>query len=274
MSASARKRREDILARIYEQGHVTVGDLARDMDISESTIRRDLRILADERVLELVHGGAVLGRGTDLSFRSKSTRNVEAKRIIGRLAAELVSDGEQILLDSGTTCFQMAPFLRCRRGLLVIVNSTRLAMELNASGLSTILLGGQYRPDRMDTVGPLATSSLDQLRGYQAFIGSDGLSTEFGLTAGDIDSAHLYRLAISNARETVLVADHTKFQTPSLFKIVGFDAISRIVTDRRPSPEWMEFLTSNGIELVYPREGTGEEKGNGREKPTGKSQRS
>jgi DeoR/GlpR family transcriptional regulator of sugar metabolism len=255
MSSQTRQRRESILARIYEQGHVIVKDLARDMGSSESTIRRDLRVLADERALELVHGGAVLTRSSDLSFRSKSMRNVEAKRVIGRLAADLVSDGDQILLDSGTTCFQMASFLRSKRGLLVIVNSTRLAMELNASGLSVILLGGQYRPARMDTIGPLATASLDQLRGYLAFIGADGLSVDFGLTAGDIDSADLYRLAVANARETVLLADHSKFQTPSLFKIVGFDAISRIVTDRQPPPEWTEFLESRKVQVIYPGEG-------------------
>jgi DeoR/GlpR family transcriptional regulator of sugar metabolism len=90
MSSQTRQRRESILARIYEQGHVIVADLAREIGNSESTIRRDLRVLADERALELVHGGAVLGRANDLSFRSKSMRNVEAKRVIGRLAADLV----------------------------------------------------------------------------------------------------------------------------------------------------------------------------------------
>ena len=254
MDPDAQQRRDLIMVRVCERGHVTVRDLARDTGLSESTIRRDLRILADRRELELVHGGAVVGRANDLSFHYKSTRNVEAKRIIGRLAAELVSDGDQILLDSGTTCFQMTPSLRTKRGLLVIVNSTRLATELNTSGLSVILLGGQYRTARMDTIGPLAMAALDQLRGYLAFIGADGLSREFGLTAGDIDSAHLYRLAIGNARQTTLLADHTKFESPSLFKIVGFEAISRVVTDVQPSVEWMEFFQAKGIQVVYPRE--------------------
>lgn len=253
MSASARQRREHIMARIYEQGHVSVKDLSRELGISESTMRRDLGILAGTGGLELAHGGAWLKRSNDFSFRAKSLRNVEAKRIIGRLAAEMIADGDQIFLDSGTTCFEMAPFLRRKPGLLVIVNSTRLAMELNTSGLSLILLGGQYRPDRMDTVGPLATATLDQLRGYLAFVGVDGMSMEFGLTASDIDSAHLYAKAIRNARRTVLLADHSKFETPSLFKIVEFDAISEIVTDRAPSSEWLEFLTGRGIGVVFPQ---------------------
>jgi DeoR family transcriptional regulator, aga operon transcriptional repressor len=253
MSMNTQQRKSKILSQVYEQGHVMVKDLADGLAVSEATVRRDLRALADEDQLELVYGGATLVRNSDFSFRSKGMRNIEAKRIIGRLAAELVSGDDQIFVDSGTTCFEMAPFLKRKRGLSIIVNSARLAFELaETQGLSVIGLGGQYRPDRMDTVGPLAASTLDQLRGFIAFIGADGLSQDFGVTAADIDSAHIYRLAVRNARETILMVDHTKFLTPSLFKIVDWDAVSRLVTDQEPLPEWMEFLDSRGIETLYP----------------------
>jgi len=124
---------------------------------------------------------------------------------------------------------------------------------LNVPTLSVIMLGGQFRNDRMDTVGPLTSAMIEQLRGYQAFIGADGLSMDFGITAGDIDSAYLNRQVIRNAREAILVVDHTKFMTPSLFKLAEFEAISRIVTDRRPLPEWEAFLKSKGIDVVYPK---------------------
>jgi len=78
------------------------------------------------------------------------------------------------------------------------------------------------------------------------------MSADFGVTAADIESAHIYRLAVRNARETILLVDHTKFLAPSLFKIVDWDAISRLVTDQKPLPEWMEFLDSRGIEAIYP----------------------
>lgn len=225
--------------------------------ISEATIRRDLRALADDHQLELVYGGATVVRNADVSFRSKGLRNVEAKRIIGRLAAELVADNDQIFIDSGTTCFELAPFLKRKRGLSVIVNSARLAVELgDVQGLSVITIGGQYRPDRMDSVGPLAAQTLDQLRGFITFIGADGLSPDFGVTAADIESAHIYRLAVRNGRETILLVDHTKFMAPSLFKIVDWDAISRLVTDQKPLPEWIEFLDSRGIETIYPNHKT------------------
>lgn len=252
VSHSSQQRRERILAEVFEKRHVNARDLAACMDVSEATVRRDLKSLAEDGQLEVVYGGATLRRSSDFSFRSKGMRNVAAKQAIGSLAARLVGDNEQIFLDSGTTCFEMAPLLKRRRGLSIIVNSARLALELDAPGLSVILIGGQYRPDRMDTVGPLATSTLDQLRGYVCFIGADGLGMDFGLAASDIESANLYRQAVRHARYTVLLVDHTKFVSPSLFKIVDWDPVQKLVTDQPPPAEWMDFLHSRGIEVFHP----------------------
>jgi len=230
-----------------------VKDLASRMGVSEATVRRDLRALAGERRVELVYGGAKLPRAGDYSFRAKSSRHMEAKQAIGALAAGLVADGDHLLLDSGSTCFEMVPGLRRKRGLSVITNSSRLVEELaGLPGIDLIILGGQYRPDRMDTVGPLAHATLDQLRGYTAFIGADGLGMEFGPAASDIESADLYRLAAKNGRETVLLADHSKFQTTSLFRIVAWNSVSRVVTDRPPGEDWKEFFEDRGIELLVP----------------------
>jgi DeoR/GlpR family transcriptional regulator of sugar metabolism len=252
MSASAQQRRQHVLAEVIERGHVSARDLAGSIAASEATVRRDLRALAEAGQVELVHGGATPRRHSDFSFRSKGQRNIEAKRIVGQLAAGLIGDDDQVFLDSGTTCFEVAPFLKRKRALRVIVNSARLALELDAPGLWVILLGGQYRPDRMDTVGPLALNALDQLRGYVCFIGADGLSTDFGLAAADMESADLYRRAVRNARQTVLLVDHTKFAAPSLFKIVDWDAVAKVVTDQPPDDRWSEFLSQRGIQTLYP----------------------
>lgn len=252
MRLSTRQRRDQILAEVYEKQRVTASGLAGLLEVSEATVRRDLRALAQESQIELHYGEATLPRNSDFSFRSKALRNADAKQIVGRLAADLVSDGEQIFLDSGTTCFEMAAGLKSKKGVSIIANSARLALELDTANLSVILLGGEYRPDRMDTVGPLATATLDQLRGFVAFIGSDGVNKEFGLTASDIESAHLHRIAVRNAREAVLLIDHAKFLAPSLCKIVDWDPISRVVTDKRPSADWMEFFEEKGIEVIYP----------------------
>ncbi len=251
MALATHQRRQRILAELLDKKHVTIRDLALNMGLSEATVRRDLKAMADDQQLTLVHGGATLPRNGDYSIQAKRVRQVEEKTVIGRLAADLVRDGDQVFLDSGTTCGAMAPDLRRRRGVTVITNSLRLAGELD--GLSVILLGGQYRADRMDAVGPITVSTLEQLRGYSAFLGADGLSMDFGPSAADIDSAHLHRLVVDHAREATLVVDHTKFASPSLFRIVEWHKISRLVTDQLPDQPWRDFLEQRGIDLVCPQ---------------------
>lgn len=255
MVYSGKQRKDYILEQIYRNGHVLVKDLAVELSISEATVRRDLKTMADAHELELIYGGATLKRHMDFSFRSKNIRNVEAKRRVGELAVQLIQDGDQIFLDSGTTTFQMAGLLKGKRSLSVIANSIRLAEELSGiPDVNIIMLGGQYRADRMDTVGPLAMEAMEQLRGYRAFIGADGVSMDFGLAASDIESSHLYRLVVRHARETILVLDHTKFEAPSLYKIVDWESVNMVVTDQAPTPEWQDFFKDKKVSLVTPGE--------------------
>lgn len=252
MSMTAQQRRQRILDEVFARRSATVVALAAAVEASEATIRRDLKALADEGQIELVYGGAAIRRSSDYSFHSKQQRNIEAKRVIGKLAADLIRDGDQVFLDSGTTCFEMVPHLKRKRGVSIVANSARLALELDSPNLGVILIGGQYRPGRMDCVGPLAVNELQQLRGYLCFLGADGISQDFGPSASDLESAHLNRMAVLGSREAILVADSTKFVTPSLFKIVDWDRVSRVVTDVRPDEQWLSFFESRGITLVLP----------------------
>ena len=246
------QRKEQILSFAYREGRVLVRNLAEQLGVSEATIRRDLHGLAAEGLLELTHGGASVVRGSDHSFLSKSMRNVESKKVIAGLAAELVQDGDQIFLDSGTTCFTMASCLRSKKHLSVIVNSVRIAQELKSPGVDTLLLGGQFRQDRMDTVGPIALETLEQLHGYRAFLGCDGLSIEAGLSSVDIESAHIIKVVSGNARENILLADSSKLGHPALYRIMDFEKISIVVTEKSPPDEWAEFFELNNINVLYP----------------------
>ena len=254
MGQATEERRKQIMVQLLDRKHVTVKELAASMDVSGATVRRDLKALADEEELLLVHGGADLPRTGDFSFRAKQLRAVDQKRIIGRLAAGLVLDADQVFLDSGTTCSEMVPYLKKMHDVTVLANSARLALELNAPGLKVFLIGGEYRPDRMDTVGPMAMSTLNQVRGYVAFIGADGLSTDFGPSASDMASAYLHRLVVENARQAVLLVDSSKFSGASLFQIVDWSGISKVVTDREPDEQWKRFFGEQNIEVIYPEE--------------------
>ncbi len=252
MSQATEERRRRIITQLLDKKHLTVKELAAAMQVSGATVRRDLKALAGEDEVLLVHGGATLPRQRDFSFRAKQLRAVQEKRVIGRLAAGLLADGQQVFLDSGTTCSEMVPHLKKMRDVTVLCNSARLALQLNGPGLSVFLIGGEYRPDRMDTVGPMAISALNQVRGYVAFIGADGLSVDFGPSASDAASAHLHRLVVENAREAVLLVDGSKFGAASLFQIVEWSRISKVVTDRAPDDEWRRFFDERHIAVICP----------------------
>lgn len=252
MLSDVNERKEKIISTAYKNGFVSVKEMAEELGVSEATVRRDIQAIAAEGLLEITHGGATVIKNSDYSFISKSLRNVEAKKTIAELAAELVKDGNQIFLDSGTTCFEMTKHLRIRKSVSVIVNSVRTAEELNAPGLNVLMLGGQYRPDRMDCVGPIAYQTLDKLRGYTAFLGTDGMSRDFGFTSIDIESANIFGLAVKNCKQAILLADSSKFDKPALYKIMDIRSISIVITEKRPTDEWRKLFDKNKIKLMYP----------------------
>src|SRR5436190_8476344 len=112
MSFLSQDRRRRIISEVFKRKHVTARDLAEQMEVSEATVRRDFKALADSGQVDLVYGGATLARNTDYSFGSKAKRNLAAKRAIAALAVGFISDNDQLLLDSGTTCFEVASLLK------------------------------------------------------------------------------------------------------------------------------------------------------------------
>lgn len=245
------QRKERLLDTLMDQGHIEVRQASERFDVSEATIRRDLRTMADEGLMELVYGGATLPRKGNYSFRSRKSRNMEAKRLIGKTAAALVRDGDSLFIDSGTTAECMVPHLLARKDLNIITNSNIVAATIGEQTQFQVLqLGGKFRYERMDSVGPFAEMVMQQLSGYRCFIGADGLGQTVGLSSTDVETAHLYKTAILHASETILLADHTKFGAPALYKIVGMEAVHRVVTDRMPTGEWPDFLNRLDIEII------------------------
>ena len=252
MSQATADRRKQIMSQLLEYKQVTVKDLAAAMEVSDATVRRDLKALADEQGLRLVHGGAALPRERDFSFQARRMRAVEEKKIIGQLASRLIRDGDHVFLDAGTTCSELVPHVKRMHEITILTNSARLALELDATGVQLFLIGGEYRPDRMDTIGPMAVNMLNQVRGYTALIGADGLSTDFGPSACYLASAHLHRQVVANAITTVLLVDHSKFRSASLFQIVEWSQISTVVTDQEPDDLWKQFFGDRNIMVMFP----------------------
>ena len=248
-------RKKSILDKLNVEGFVLVKEIAEGLGISETTVRRDLNELDAMGVLRQVYGGAARieqeGPGIRFSLSNRSTSCVDEKRWIGRYGAQLVQDGDILYIDAGTTSWEMIPHLRDRRDLTIISNSVRLLQCLDMIGHHSIIqLGGTLRPQRLDTIGTLAQIGIEQLRGFKAFQGGDGMDIDFGLSAIDHESAQLARIILSNARETIVLADHSKFDNPSLlYKIIEIDRINHIVTDRPLTPRWEEKCRSGSVHV-------------------------
>jgi DeoR/GlpR family transcriptional regulator of sugar metabolism len=249
-------RKKFILERIEREGSVLVKDIADQLAISETTIRRDLNELDAMGLLKQVYGGAVRleksGPGINFSISNRSTHQIEAKRKIGKCAASCVQDNDILYIDPGTTSWEMIPYLREKRNLTIISNSVRLLQCLDSIGHHNIVqLGGTLRPDRLDTVGTLAQIGIEQLRGFKAFQGGDGLDMEFGLSAVDHESALIAKIILGNAREVFVLADHTKFENPSLlYKIVDIEAMDYLITDRPLDESWAAKCRQSTVKVI------------------------
>ena len=258
MGHSAEIRKRFILECIENEGSVLVKDVADQLGISETTVRRDLNELDAGGRLKQVYGGAVRAeRGTpriNFSISRRSVREIQEKKRIGKCAAQFVHDEDIIYIDPGTTSWEMIPYLKDRRNLTIISNSVRLLQCLEYIGHHNIIqLGGTLRAERLDTVGTLAQLGIEQLRGFKAFQGGDGIDMDFGLSAVDHESALAAKIILANAKQIYILADHTKFDNPSLlYKIIDIDKINYLVTDRPLAPPWREKCRQLKVNVIVP----------------------
>ena len=247
------ERQAKILELIEEHGKVEVGDLSRSLGASEVTIRKDLKELHARGLLRRAHGGAVRAEtvSADPSLQIKAGLHAEEKRRIGAAAAALVADGESIILDSGTTTQQVARHLRDRRGLKVITNALNVAAALTGAGeVEVILLGGILRQNSGSLVGQFAEEMLRQFSVDKLFLAVDAVDLEFGLSTPNLDESHVNQAMVHAARETILVADSSKFGRRSLSRIVPLSEVTRVVTDRGLPESTRAGLRELGVELI------------------------
>ena len=255
MGVASEIRHKIILEQLGSMGRIFVKETARRLKVSEVTIRRDLLILQNKGLVKKTHGGAVLSSPeVSASVRFRQKQKLRAKKIIGKLAGQLIKDGDIIYLEAGSTCYEIIPFLKDRRNLTIIVNSLYLMDRLHElTGHKIIIIGGQYRPDRMDMVGPGAENAILQLCGFKAFTGADDITIDSGISGADIVTVGFTKLVLKRASEIIFVGDHTKFDNPALYKIAEIDQLDYIVTDSRPSKEWINAAKKKHIKLIYPK---------------------
>jgi DeoR family fructose operon transcriptional repressor len=249
----AEERQREILLSARKDGRVDVVALAAEHGVTTETIRRDLTVLERAGQLCRVHGGAIpierLGFEPALAARD-SVMTVEKERIAKVALAEIPQDGA-ILIDAGSTTRRLVEAIPVDRELTVIVNSPPLATLLaNRPQFSVIMLGGRVRGRTLATVDDWALQPLRHLHVDVAFIATNGLSVEHGLTTPDPAEASMKRAMIACARRTVLLADHTKVGNDYLARFGTIDDVDLFVTDSGLDPEIADELEVHGLRLV------------------------
>ncbi|WP_416370629.1 DeoR/GlpR family DNA-binding transcription regulator [Streptomyces sp. PR69] len=250
---------------VRANGAVSLRELARVVQTSEVTVRRDVRALEAEGLLDRRHGGAVLPGGftRESGFPQKSLSATAEKTAIADLAASLVEEGEAIVVGAGTTTQELARRLARVPGLTVVTNSLLVAQALaHANRVEVVMTGGTLRGANYALVGSGAEQSLQGLRVSRAFLSGSGLTAERGLSTSNMLSASVDRALVQAAAEVVVLADHTKLGTDTMFQTVPTDVITRLVTDEPPAHDdraatELQALADQGVQIAVAGAGAG-----------------
>lgn len=232
------ERQAHILAYLQAHRRATVAELAALLESSESTIRRDLQELEQARQLTRTHGGAVLAdhAGYEPTWQEKGVERADAKARIGATAAEMVEDGDTVLLDAGTTTWKIAVQLR-DRPITVVTNSLAVANELSTDFAGQlILLGGELRPTTGALVGPFTEQMLRQLHVDILFLGANGMH-EGGVTTPNAVEAATKRAMVGAAKHVVVASDGSKIGQTSFVHVCSWDVVHTLVTDQNVDDE-------------------------------------
>ncbi len=251
------ERRNLILEKLQDEKKVVVSELSTLFDVSEETIRRDLDKLDKEGLATKSYGGAVLNENTslDMPFNVRKKRNMQGKQLIAELVSGLVQEGEHIIVDPSTTAVAIAKALKTRKRLTVITNSIEVLVELSdVSGWDIISTGGTLRENYLALVGPKATDVIGSFHVDRAIISCKGLDMEQGITDSNEMFSQVKQTMLKSAKQRILAADYTKFDNIAFSKICGLSSVDMVVTDVRPSEEWMRYFAEKGIECLYGRE--------------------
>ncbi len=237
-----RIRQQKIADFVRKQGRARVEDLAGRFRTSHETIRRDLTALAENGQIQKFHGGAKRPGGDgEGPFRDRMARNAVAKRVIAEKAADLVSPGETLFIDTGSTTLMCADELARIAGLTVITNSTAIATTISDGGraAAVYLLGGRFDRDNRETAGPMALEQIRLFHADRALLTIGALDAEAGATNFSFDEAQVARAMLDNADTLVVVCDASKFGRTAGCRVCALDRIDDLVTDR-PVPAPLE----------------------------------
>lgn len=249
------ERREQIIQRLRQQGSVQVNDLSTLFGVSTVTIRNDLAFLEKQGIAVRAYGGALICDGnapaTEPSVEDKSALNTGLKRGIALAAADMIKPGHRVILDSGTTTYEIARMMKQHQDVIVMTNGMNVANALlDAEGVELLMTGGHLRRQSQSFYGDQAEQSLQNYHFDILFLGVDAIDLERGVSTHNEDEARLNRRMCEVAERIIVVTDSSKFNRLSLHKIIDTQRIDMIITDEGIPVESLHGLQKSGIDVL------------------------
>jgi len=249
MLTSQRKQR--ILEKLNAEGQVLSGALSLEFAVSEDTIRRDLRELASEGRLQRVHGGALPASGAVANFAERKTLSTDAKKRVAQQGASLISAGQVVIIDGGTTTGELVCCLPDDLAITVVTHSPGIALALVEHPLiEVILIGGRLFKHSIVTVGAATIEGIERIQADLFFMGVTGIHPEAGLTTGDYEEACIKRALSGRAAETVVMASPEKINSASPFQIGPLSLVNTLVVEPDTDAAWVKAIRAKGITVV------------------------
>lgn len=245
------ERRRAIVDHVRARGVVSLRELADALNTSEVTVRRDVRAMEEEGVLDRLRGGAAWpGRLTHEQTHQQKSQVATAEKVaIARLATELVVEGDALVIGAGTTTQEFARALARFTDLTVVTNSILVAEELARTTAEVVMTGGTLRGSTYALIGSAAEQSLQQVGVRHAFLSGNGLTAGRGLSTPNMQSASIDQAIVRSAQDVVVLADHTKLGVDTMVQTVAAEAITHLVTDDKADPEVLDQLRAVGVQV-------------------------
>lgn len=249
----AAERRRLITEHIRASGQVVVSSLSAEFQVSEETIRRDLEQLEKEGIATRIYGGAVLSGNNRIAppYSIRKNTNIEPKIAIARVLAELVHDGDTLMVDESSTAAYAVRALRHRKNITLITNSLELLREMTGQDTWHIIsTGGSLRPDILAHVGPHALRTVRSYHAGFAILSCRGINEQLGLADSDDAVVQIKQAMVASCDCAILLADHRKFDRTGLVALGSLGLVDKLITDVPPSAQWQQRLADSGVELV------------------------
>ena len=247
------ERQNEIVNYLKEHHSATVTELSEKFFIGPASIRRDLAKLEKLDIIQRTHGGAILVESLshDIPLNIRGKLSYDAKLAIGRMAAEQVMDNDIIFMDSSTTTCQMAPYLN-QKGNLTIVTNGLAAMNILGTQFHDRLFccGGKIRTQSMSIAGEQALQSIRQYRAQKVFFSCRSI-TPSGLIDSSVEEAELRKSMIEGSDKVYFLCDSSKFDQQAFYQVCSLDKIHVLITEKRPSDQWMDILGRYHIQIIY-----------------------